>query len=102
MKGPTSWKAIERRLFTRDEVADARRHAQLEILEMNMRELRRAIGLTQGQAARAARMAQSELSRAERREDHLVSTLRRFVQGLGGELHVVALLGGKAVRLLGV
>jgi hypothetical protein len=47
-------------------------------------------------------MKQSELSRSERREDHLLSTLRRYVEGLGGELVVVARLGGKAVRLRGV
>ena len=47
-------------------------------------------------------MKQSELSRAERREDHLLSTLRRYVKGLGGELEVVARVGRKVVRLRGV
>jgi hypothetical protein len=47
-------------------------------------------------------MKQSELSRAERREDHLLSTLRRYVEGLGGELQVVARVGDKVVKLRGV
>jgi len=67
-----------------------------------LRELRQAAGKTQEQVAAAARMKQSELSRAERREDHLLSTLRRYVKGLGGELEVVARVGRKVVRLRGV
>src|SRR6266540_974626 len=97
-----SWKAIEKKLFTREEIADAERFAEREILEMNLRELRQAAGKTQEQVARAAKMKQSELSRAERREDHLLSTLRRYVEGLGGELEVVARVGGRAVKLRGV
>jgi hypothetical protein len=34
------------------------------------------------------------------REEH--STLRRYVEGLGGELEVVARVAGKVVRLRGV
>jgi hypothetical protein len=44
-------------------------------------------------------MTQSELSRLERRPDHLVSTLRRYVKALGGELEVTAVLGAKRVKL---
>ncbi len=103
MKGKTkSWKQIEKKLFTREEIAEAERFAEREILEMNLRELRLAAGKTQEQVARAAKMKQSELSRAERREDHLLSTLRRYVEGLGGELEVVARVGSKVVKLRGV
>ena len=102
MKNKTkSWKAIEKKLFTREEIAEAERFAEREILEMNLQELRRAARKTQEQVARAAKMKQSELSRAERREDHLVSTLRCF-KGLGGELEVVARVGGRVVKLRGV
>src|SRR6266568_144405 len=103
MKAKTkSWKQIEKKLFTREEIDEAERFAEREILEMNLRELRQAAGKTQEQVARAAKMKQSELSRAERREDHLLSTLRRYVEGLGGELEVVARVGGRAVKLRGV
>ncbi|HSN91131.1 MAG TPA: helix-turn-helix transcriptional regulator [Anaeromyxobacteraceae bacterium] len=97
-----SWKQIERRLFTREEIAEAERLAGREVLEMNLRELRQAAGKTQEQVARAAKMRQSELSRAERRDDHLLSTLRRYVEAVGGELEVVARVGGKVVKLRGV
>ena len=62
-------------------------------------ELRKALGLTQEEAASGSDMTQSELSRLERRDDHLVSTLRRYVEGLGGELEITAVVGDKRVRL---
>ncbi len=96
------WEEVEKRLFTPKEIAAAERFAEREMLEMNLRELRLAAGKTQEQVAKAAKMKQSELSRAERREDHLLSTLRRYVEGLGGELEVVARVGGRSVRLRGV
>jgi hypothetical protein len=38
----------------------------------------------------------------ERREDNPIDALRRYVEALGGELEVVAVIGNKRVRLLGV
>lgn len=47
-------------------------------------------------------VTQSALSRLERREDNPIDVLRRYVEALGGELEVVAVLGNKRVKLLGV
>jgi transcriptional regulator with XRE-family HTH domain len=69
---------------------------------MELAELRRLAGKTQVQLARKARMHQGELSRAERRKDHLISTVRRYVEALGGEIEIVARLKGKVIRLKGV
>jgi hypothetical protein len=44
-------------------------------------------------------MTQSELSRLESRGDHRISTLRRYVEALGGELEVAAIFGGRRVKL---
>ena len=66
---------------------------------LTLAELRRLRGLTQVEAATGAGMDQSELSKAERREDHRLSTLRRYVEALGGELEVFARFGSKRVRL---
>ena len=70
-----------------------------ELLEMDLRELREAAGMTQVEAAPLAEMTQAEVSKFERREDHLVSSLRRYVRSLGGELEVVAVLGNKRIKL---
>ncbi len=79
-----------------------KRWVEQEILELNLRTLREFLGRTQEELARLSETTQSELSRAERRDDHLVSTLRRYVEALGGELEVVATFGKKRIRLQGV
>jgi transcriptional regulator with XRE-family HTH domain len=78
--------------------ADVRR----ELLAMELRELREAAGKTQAEVAEVAEMTQAELSKFERREDHLISTLRRYVTALGGELEVVAVFDNKRIALRGV
>ena len=45
-------------------------------------------------------MDQSEISRLERRTDLLLSTLRRFINATGGELHLVASYPDGDVELL--
>jgi transcriptional regulator with XRE-family HTH domain len=69
-------------------------------LEMNLRELRKHLGVTQVELAKLADIARPELSRAERRADHMLSTLRRIVRALGGELELHAKFkDGEDVRL---
>ncbi len=58
--------------------------------EHTLRELRKAFSLTQAQLAETLGVGQDEVSRIERRADMLVSTLRRFVEAMGGELDLVA------------
>ena len=64
------------------------REVQQEILEMDLREIRETSGKTQAEVAAAAEMSQSEIARFEKREDHRISTLRRIVEALGGELEI--------------
>jgi len=47
-------------------------------------------------------MDQAEVSRIERRDDHRLSTLRRYVQAVGGDIEVYAVIGGKGVQLQGI
>jgi hypothetical protein len=79
----------------------AQAHAELAI-EMNLPELRKALGKRQVDVADAADMAQAKVSEFERREDHALSTLRRYVEALGGELEVSAVFAGRRVKLKGV
>ena len=66
---------------------------------MSLADLRRELGVTQTAMAAAAEMTQGQLSNTERREDHLVSTLRRCMRALGGELEVIAAVGGRRFKL---
>ncbi len=73
-----------------------------EVLRLNLRAVRELAGKTQAEVAKAMKMAQGEVSRVERRDDHRLSTLRAYVSALGGELEVVARFGDKSVTLHGV
>jgi len=96
------WKDLKDAKLTPAQRKANQRWVEAQLLEMNLRALRESLGKTQEELAKLAEVAQSELSRTERREDHLVSTLRRYVEALGGELEIVASFGEKRIRLQGV
>lgn len=73
-----------------------------EVLALELRELRQEAGKTQAEVAEIAEMTQAELSKIERRDDHLLSTLRRYVAALGGRVEVVAVFDNKRIALKGV
>src|SRR5579864_5354686 len=58
--------------------------------EMTLRELRRARKLTQVRMAKALGITQDSVSRLEKRTDLLLSTLRKTVRAMGGDLSLVA------------
>jgi predicted transcriptional regulator len=66
---------------------------------MNLQQLREHVRQTQGDVARRASVSQPQLSRVEGRRDHLVSTLRKYVRALGGDVKVVAELGPERILL---
>jgi len=70
--------------------------------ELNLRALRELAGMTQLEIAALLELSQAELSRAERRDDHLLSTIRKYIEALGGRLEVVAVFEDRVVRLKNV
>src|ERR1700719_397653 len=66
------------------------RAAELIAEEMSLRELRRARKLTQVKMARTLGVTQDSVSRLEKRSDLLLSTLRKTVEAMGGNLSLVA------------
>ncbi len=58
--------------------------------EMSLTELRRARVMTQEQLAADLHVGQASIAKLERRTDLYLSTLRRFVEAMGGELEIVA------------
>ena len=66
------------------------RAAQLIADEMTLRELRRARKLTQDRMAKALGISQDGVSRLERRSDLLLSTLRKTIEAMGGNLSLIA------------
>jgi transcriptional regulator with XRE-family HTH domain len=55
-----------------------------------LKDLRHAVERTQEDLAARLGVGQDTVSRIERRSDILLSTLRRYVQAMGGELELVA------------
>ncbi|MBF0552878.1 MAG: XRE family transcriptional regulator [Deltaproteobacteria bacterium] len=58
--------------------------------EMTLRDLRKAHELTQERMAETLRISQDGVSRIEKRSDFLLSTLRSYVEAMGGKLRLIA------------
>lgn len=58
--------------------------------EMPLQELRNALDLTQQQIAATLGINQAAVSKVESQTDMYISTLRRFVEAMGGDLRIVA------------
>uniref|UniRef100_A0A7C4EHR4 Helix-turn-helix domain-containing protein n=1 Tax=Fundidesulfovibrio putealis TaxID=270496 RepID=A0A7C4EHR4_9BACT len=58
--------------------------------DMDLAELRRARRLSQQELAQTLNIGQASVAKLEKRTDMYVSTLRRFVEAMGGELDIVA------------
>ena len=80
-------------------------HASVEarkrqfLAEMPLHELRRARQLSQEQLAEELGATQAEISKIEHRTDMYVSTLRRFVEAMGGKLEIIAHFPDGTVRI---
>jgi hypothetical protein len=70
--------------------------------EMTRQRLRQIRNRTQVEIAEALGITQDSVSRLEQRPDFLVSTLRKYVQAMGGNLSIVAEFPDQApVKLAG-
>ncbi len=83
-----------------DSLALAKARAKDAMAEMLLAEIRKAVGLTQEELARTIGIKQPTLSRLESQDDMQISTLRRLIEALGGELEIVAHLPGGTIRLV--
>ncbi|MGH7966133.1 MAG: helix-turn-helix domain-containing protein [Candidatus Binatia bacterium] len=103
MAGPYKrWRDIRDKKLTPEQRDRIAREVEQELVEMDLQEVRTLLGKTQVEMAEALNMTQPEVSRLERRHDVRLSTLKRAVEALGGELEVFAAFGDKRVRLRAV
>jgi predicted transcriptional regulator len=94
-----TWKALKGARLSSEARARVQARVAQAVEERTLKALRQELTLTQAQVSQAAAMTQSELSRLEGREDHLTSTLRRYVEALGGKLEISAVFGKRRVKL---
>jgi DNA-binding XRE family transcriptional regulator len=76
------------------------RAAELIAEELNLREVRRLCKLTQARLSKKLKIGQEGVSRIEKRSDLYISTLRSYVEGVGGRLKLVVELPDRAPLLL--
>lgn len=79
--------------------ARARARAERMLAELPLQELRRAQELSQATLAELLETTQPEVSKIEQRTDLYVSTLRRYIEAMGGSLDVVARFPDGDVRI---
>lgn len=86
---------------TMSPAAQARAKARTEAMlaEMPLDELRRAREFSQARLAEILEVAQSEVSKIEHRTDLYLSTLRSYIEAMGGELEIIARFPDGAVRV---
>lgn len=79
-----------RKKMSSERQARAKARTEEMLAEIALQELRQALNLTQEQVAAAMQMNQGAVSKMEHQSDIYVSTLRKFVSAMGGQLKLVA------------
>jgi transcriptional regulator with XRE-family HTH domain len=67
--------------------------------EMPLQELRQALDLTQKEVAQTLKIEQAAVSKMEKQTDMYLSTLRRLIAAMGGQLEIVARFPEGAVQI---
>lgn len=70
--------------------ANIEKRIQEAIEEMPLAELRQARHFTQEQIASSMKIKQASVSKMEGQTDMYISTLRKYIKAMGGELEIVA------------
>ena len=74
---------------------------QIMSAKATLTDLRHARGVTQEELARAWEVSQENVSRVEREKDVYLSTLRAYIEALGGRLELTAVFPDQAITLAG-
>lgn len=87
---PIKFEDMMRELFTPKERAAIRRSAnRIAKQHMALKELRQARNRTQVSIARRLGVKQVNISRLEGRDDPRLSTLTKYIDAMGGRLHLI-------------
>ncbi len=95
----TSWREIKNQTMTKRQQARAHALAMRDLAEMELRDLREALRVTQVALARKLKTTQAAVSRLEKRPHMLIHTLGDYVEALGGRIEVHAVLPDRTVSL---
>jgi DNA-binding XRE family transcriptional regulator len=98
MAGRRSFAEIRARMSPEAQ-ATAAAEAQRLGEEMDLADVRRALKLSQEEIGQTLQIKQGSVAKIEKRADMYVSTLRRFIEAMGGELEIVARFPDHAVKI---
>jgi transcriptional regulator with XRE-family HTH domain len=87
------------RLPKKRQQAIKKRADELIAEEATLRQLREARERSQEEVARKLHIKQAAVSKLERRADMYLSTLRGFIEAMGGKLEIIARFPNQAVRI---
>jgi predicted transcriptional regulator len=76
-----------------------KRTAELIAEEATLRQLREARERSQVEMAEKLHIKQAAVSKLERRTDMYLSTLRSYIEAMGGQLEIIARFPQRAVRI---
>jgi transcriptional regulator with XRE-family HTH domain len=82
-----------------ERIAEVEAGARELLVETPLYRLRQARNVTQDELATAMGTTQASVSKLERRPDVYLSSMRRYVEAMGGELEVTARFPDAALRL---
>jgi transcriptional regulator with XRE-family HTH domain len=97
---PVNVNEVIRKLSPAERKKVERRTAEIIAEEMSLRDLRKARKLTQTSVAKTLGITQDSVSRLEKRSDLLLSTLRKTVKAMGGDVRIVAQFPDRSPVLL--
>ncbi len=89
---------LTKKMSVRDRAEIKARSAKL-LAELPLEQLRSARSLTQTNMAQALGVNQSAVSKIEKRTDMYLSTLRSYVEAMGGSLEIRAVFPDGSVRV---
>lgn len=98
MAGRHSFAELRARMWPEAQVK-AQAEAQRLGEEMDLAEVRRALKLSQEEIGQTLQIKQGSVAKIEKRADMYVSTLRRFIEAMGGELEIVARFPDHVVKI---
>ena len=94
-----SFDELVKRTTTKKTQSRAARRTQELLAELLLSEVRKLAGKSQQQLAESLGIKQPSLSKLEKQSDMQISTLRKIVKALGGELEVTAKFPKGTVKL---
>ena len=89
---------LTKKMSAKDRAEIKARSAKL-LAELPLEQLRSARSLTQANLAKLLGVNQSAVSKIEKRADMYLSTLRSYVEAMGGSLEIQAVFPEGAVRI---